>query len=72
MGRFIRRLRGLSAVPSERLSYRAHSGFAYTYTQGDVERLAHDVGRGIAWEQGDMQPFHYVTFLPTRSFCQGL
>jgi len=67
LGRFVARLRGLKDTPSERLSYRAHSGFAYTYTPREVERLGHAAGRDVAWEEGAMQPFHYVTFLPPRA-----
>ena len=67
LGRFIARLRGLKGAPCERLSYRAHSGFAYTYTPREIERLGRAAGREVAWEQGDMQPFHYVTFLPPRA-----
>ena len=67
LGRFIARLRRLPGPPSERLSYRAHSGFAYTYTPREVERLGRAVGREVAWEHGNMRPFHYVTFLPPRA-----
>jgi SAM-dependent methyltransferase len=67
VGRWIARMRGLRGTPSDRLSYRAHSGFAYTYTPREVERLGKAVGREVAWEHGQMQPFHYATFLPPRA-----
>ncbi len=67
IGRLVGRARRLRDAPSDRLSYRAHSGFAYTYTPREIERLAHGAGREVAWEQGDMRPFHYATFLPPRS-----
>ena len=57
----------MSATPSQRLSYRPHSGFAYTYTPSEIERMARGVGREVAWEHGDMQPFHYATLLPPSS-----
>jgi len=64
IGRVIARIRGISAACSDRLSYRSHSGFAYTFTQTEIERLASAVGRNVAWEQqARMHPFHYVTLL---------
>jgi SAM-dependent methyltransferase len=67
IGRFIARARRLSGAPSDRLSYRAHSGFAYTFTPREIEQLARGIGREVAWEQGNMRPFHYATFLPPGS-----
>jgi len=67
LGRAIARVRGLPTAPSPRLSYRAHSGFAYTYTPREIERLARAAGREVAWELGDLQPFTYVTLLPPRA-----
>jgi hypothetical protein len=64
IGRTIAKWRGLRAGSSTRLSYRAHSGFAYTFTPREIELLAQKIGRELAWEQGKMQPFHYATFLP--------
>jgi len=63
VGRLVARARGLTGGPTDRLSYRAHSGFAYTYTPREVEQLGEAIGRDVAWERGQMQPFHYVTFL---------
>lgn len=64
LGRLVARARRLRSAPSPRLSYRPHSGFAYTYTPREIERLARSVGREVAWEHGNMQPFHYATLLP--------
>jgi SAM-dependent methyltransferase len=64
IGRGIARLRGLPPAGSDRLSYRAHSGFAYTFTESEIEDLAQTVERQVAWERGEMRPSHFATFLP--------
>jgi SAM-dependent methyltransferase len=65
MGRALARLRFMSPAHCDRLSYRAHSGFAYTFTPREIERLASAIGRPLAWENDDdkLRPFHYATFL---------
>lgn len=65
VGRALARLRAMPAAHSDRLSYRAHSGFAYTFTPREIERLASAIGRPLAWENDDdrLRPFHYATFL---------
>lgn len=68
IGRVIARARGMSPGYSERMSYRAHSGFAYTFMPSEIEHLAQAVGRTATWEDGrQMEPFHYATFLPPPS-----
>lgn len=64
-GRALARLRSMPPTHSDRLSYRAHSGFAYTFTPREIERLASAIGRSLAWESDDgkLRPFHYATFL---------
>jgi len=66
IGRALARLRSMPPSHSDRLSYRAHSGFAYTFTPRELEQLASAIGRPLAWENDDdqLRPFHYATFLP--------
>jgi SAM-dependent methyltransferase len=66
MGRALAHLRFMPPAHSDRLSYRAHSGFAYTFTPREIERLAREIGRPLAWENEDskLRPFHYATFPP--------
>jgi len=65
MGRALARFRSMPPAHSDRLSYRAHSGFAYTFTPREIEQLASAIGRPLAWENDDnkLRPFHYATFL---------
>jgi SAM-dependent methyltransferase len=66
IGGTLARARRMAPSHSDRLSYRAHSGFAYTFTPSEIERLARAIGRPLAWESEDkkLAPFHYATFLP--------
>lgn len=66
IGRLLARLRRSAPAHSDRLSYRAHSGFAYTFTPREIEALAQTIGRRLVWENEGprMRPFHYATFLP--------
>ncbi len=63
IGRAIARRRGISLSSSDRLGYRAHSGFAYTFTKREIEELARIVDRRVAWEDGEMRAPNYATFL---------
>ena len=65
IGRALARARRMPPSHSDRLSYRAHSGFAYTFTPSEIERLARAIGRPLAWENDDQKlgRFHYATFL---------
>lgn len=68
IGRLIARTRGMSPAYSDRLSYRSHSGFAYTFTPSEIERLARAVRRDVAWQQEPkMYRFHYATLLATEA-----
>ncbi|HEU5296839.1 MAG TPA: class I SAM-dependent methyltransferase [Burkholderiaceae bacterium] len=64
IGRTIARLRGMSPCDSRRLSYRARRGFAYTFSQRELEDLALAVGRRVCWERYAARPSPYATFLP--------
>jgi hypothetical protein len=48
----------------DHVGYKAHSGFAYTYTEREIEALGEHSGRGVAWERQAGRPSHYATFLP--------
>lgn len=64
IGRAVARLRRIPPAEHDRLSYRAHSGFAYSFTRREIEALARSVGREVAWGEREMQPPYYATFLP--------
>ncbi|HSW22421.1 MAG TPA: hypothetical protein VLJ62_06620 [Burkholderiaceae bacterium] len=64
IGRMLAALRGLKGAASDRLSYRPHGGFAYTFTRQEVEALAASIGRGVRWEPATAGVFRCVTLLP--------
>jgi SAM-dependent methyltransferase len=66
IGRSIARLRKLSAGYSG-LSYRARRGFAYTFTQRELEDLARDAQRCVVWEPHAGRPSLYATLLPVSA-----
>jgi len=63
IGRALAALRGKPLEGTDRLSYRPHSGFAYTFTPQQVEALASCVGRTVTWEPGTSGGFRCVTLL---------
>jgi len=64
IGRAFARFRGMPPAGAAQVSYRAHSGFAYTFTEREIEALAASAGRRTAWERQAGHPSHYATFLP--------
>src|SRR5262249_54909006 len=62
IGRMIAAMRRLPRQDTESLSYRPHSGFAFTFTPRRVERLATGIGRKVSWEPGTSGGFQCVTF----------
>ena len=63
IGRTLARLRGLSAADGDGLSYRAHYGFAYPFTEGGIEELARDATRSVVWERGTALQANYAALL---------
>jgi len=64
IGRAIARLRGIAPTSVTQLSYKPHSGFAYSFTEREIEALGASAGRRTAWEREDGHLPHYATFLP--------
>jgi SAM-dependent methyltransferase len=64
IGGTIAHMRGMLPGDSQRLTYRARRGFAYTFTKREVEDLALDVNRRVIWERHAARPSLYATFLP--------
>lgn len=67
IGRAFARVRRMPPASVEQVSYRAHSGFTYTFTEREIEALGAAVGRCVAWEQQAGKPSHYATFLPPHT-----
>jgi SAM-dependent methyltransferase len=65
IGRTLARLRGMPCDVSAQLGYQAERGFAYTYTQREIEQLAQAVGRRVIWERDGERSSHYASFVPT-------
>jgi SAM-dependent methyltransferase len=64
IGRLIVRLRDMAPASAVQLSYKPHSGFAYSFTEREIEALGASAGRRTAWERWNGHPSHYATFLP--------
>ena len=67
IGRALARLRGVAAMNTRQLSYRARRGFAYTFGRCEVEALARSAGRRVIWEVHAARPTLYASFLPLDS-----
>lgn len=66
-GQTLARLRGMACDASPSLSYHAERGFAYTFTQREIEQLGRSVGRNVIWEQEDMQASPYASFVRNQA-----
>jgi SAM-dependent methyltransferase len=64
IGRAIARLRGVAPMSVTQLSYKPHSGFAYSFTECEIEALGASAGRRTAWERQNGPLSNYATFLP--------
>jgi SAM-dependent methyltransferase len=66
IGRALGRLRGYADDASPHLSYQAERGFAYTFTQREIEQLARGIGRRVVWEPDGQRASLYASFLAPR------
>ena len=67
IGRAIARARGLAPRRGGQVSYRARRGFAYTFTQREIEDLALAVHRRVTWERHAARSSLYATLLPIET-----